>query len=136
MAHDYESAASTASAGELVSRVSEQVSQLVRDELRLARAELTEKGKKAGRAGGLYGGAGLIALYGVAAFVAAAILGLAGPVPDWAAALIVGAVLFVIAGVAAALGRREAAQASPPLPQEAVAGLKEDIQIVKDGVRR
>ena len=136
MAHDYEAAASTPSAGELVSRISEQVSQLVRDELRLARAELTEKGKKAGVAGGLYGGAGLIALYGVAAFVAAAILGLAGPVPGWAAALIVGAVLFVVAGVAAVLGRREAAQASPPLPQEAVAGLKEDIQIVKDGVRR
>ena len=136
MAHHYESAASTPSAGELVSRVSEQVSQLVRDELKLARAELTEKGKKAGIAGGLYGGAGLIALYGVAAFVAAAILGLAGPLPDWAAALIVGAVLFVVAGVAAVLGRREAAQASPPLPQEAVAGLKEDIQIVKDGVRR
>jgi MFS family permease len=136
MVHHYESAASTPSAGELVSRISEQVSQLVRDELRLARTELKEKGKKAGLAGGLYGGAGLIALYGVAAFVAGAILGLAGPVPDWAAALIVGAVLFVVAGVAAALGRREAAQASPPLPREAVAGLKEDIQIVKDGVRR
>jgi uncharacterized membrane protein YqjE len=136
MAHDYESVASTPSTGELVSRISEQVSQLVRDELRLARAELTEKGKKAGVAGGLYGGAGLIALYGVAAFVAAAILALAAPLPGWAAALIVGAVLFVMAGVAAVLGRREAAQASPPLPQEAVAGLKEDIQIVKDGVRR
>jgi membrane protein len=61
---------------------------------------------------------------------------LAAPLPGWAAALIVGAVLFVMAGVAAVLGRREAAQASPPLPQEAVAGLKEDIQIVKDGVRR
>ena len=136
MADHYESAASTPSAGELASRISEQVSQLVRDELSLARVELTEKGKKAGVAGGLFGGAGLIALYGFAAFVAAAILGLAGPVPDWAAALIVGAVLFAVAGVAAVLGRREAAQASPPLPQEAVAGLKEDIQTLKEGVRR
>lgn len=136
MANHYEPVASTPSAGELAARISEQASQLVRDELKLARAELTEKGKKAGVAGGLYGGAGLIALYGLAAFVAAAILGLAGPVPDWAAALIVGAVLFVAAGVAAMLGRREAAQASPPLPQEAVAGLKEDIQTVKQGARR
>ena len=136
MADYQESAASMPSAGELVSRISEQVTQLVRDELSLARAELKEKGKKAGFASGLFGGAGLIALYGVAAFVAAAILGLAGPVPDWAAALIVGAVLFAVASVAAALGRREAAQASPPVPQEAVAGLKEDIQTVKEGVRR
>jgi uncharacterized membrane protein YqjE len=136
MADHYDSAAPTPSAGELASRISEQVSRLVRDELRVAQAELTAKGKKAGVAAGLFSGAGLIALYGVAAFVAAAILGLAGPVPDWAAALIVGAALLAVAGVAAVVGGREVARATPPLPQEAVAGLKEDIQTVKEGVRR
>jgi membrane protein len=134
MADHYDSAEQTPSAGELASRISEQVSRLVRDELSVARAELTAKGKKAGAATGLFGGAGVIALYGVAAFVA--ILGLAGPVPDWAAALIVGAALMAVAGVAAVVGRLEVARAIPPLPQEAVAGLKEDVQTVKEGVRR
>lgn len=124
-----------ASTGELVSRVSEQMSRLIRDELRLAQAEVTQKGKKAGLGAGLFGGAGVIALYGVAALVAAAILGLAGPVPDWAAALIVGGVLLIVAGVAALLGKREVSQAAPPMPQEAVAGVKEDIQTVKGHAR-
>jgi membrane protein implicated in regulation of membrane protease activity len=84
----------------------------------------------------LFGGAGIIALYAIAAFVAAGILALAGPVPDWAATLIVGAILLITAGIAAVLGRRAAARATPPLPQEAVAGLKEDIQTVKESVRR
>jgi membrane protein len=136
MTDHYDSVAQTPSAGELASRISEQVSRLVRDELSVARAELTAKGKKAGAATGLFGGAGVIALYGIAAFVAAAILGLAGPVPDWAAALTVGATLMAVAGVAAVVGRLEVARAIPPLPQEAVAGLKQDVQTVKEGVRR
>jgi uncharacterized membrane protein YqjE len=136
MADHYDSAAPSQSAGELASQISEQVSRLVRNELRMAQVELTEKGKKAGVGAGLFTGAGLIALYGVAAFVAAAVLGLAGPVPDWAAALIVGTALLVVAGIAAVLGRRELARAVPPLPQEAMAGVKEDIQIMKEGARR
>lgn len=136
MANNIDSAATSQSAGELASRISEQVSRLVRDELRLAQAELTEKGKRAGIGAGLFGGAGLVALYGLAAFVTAAVLGLAGPLPDWAAALIVGAALLVVAGVAAICGRREVSRAIPPVPQDAVAGLREDIQTVKDGVRR
>jgi membrane protein len=132
----HDATASTQSAGELASRISEQVSRLVRDELQLAKVELTQKGKRAGFGAGLFGGAGILALYGVAAFVAATILGLAGPVPDWAAALIVGAVLLIAAGIAAVLGRREFTRATPPLPQEAVAGLKEDIQTVKESAHR
>src|SRR6266702_4445438 len=107
--------------GELASRISEQVSRLVRDELRLAQAEVTEKAKKAGIGAGLFGGAGVVALYGVA-----------GPVPDWAAALIVAAVLLAAAGATALLGRREVTQAMPPMPQEAVAGVKQDIRTVKE----
>jgi uncharacterized membrane protein YqjE len=122
-----------ASLGELVSRMSEQTSRLIRDELRLAQLELTEKGKKAGIGAGLFGGAGLFALYGLGCLVAAAILGLAGPVPDWLAAIIVGVILFAIAGVAALVGKREVAQATPPVPQEAVSGLKQDVQTLKSG---
>lgn len=131
-----DSATPNQSAGELAANISEQVSRLVRDELQLAKVELTEKGKKAGAGAGLFGGAGVIALYAVAAFVAAAILGLAGVLPYWAAALIVGAVLALVAGVAALLGRREVAQATPPVPQEAVAGIREDIQTVKESAHR
>ena len=122
-----------ASLGELVARMSEQTSRLIRDELRLAQLELAEKGKKAGIGAGLFGGAGLFALYGLGALIAAAILGLAGPVPDWLAAVIVGVALFAIAGIAALVGKREVTAATPPVPQEAVSGLKQDVQTLKPG---
>ena len=62
--------------GDLVSRASEQLSNLVRDEIRLAQAELAQKGRRAGLGIGLFGGAGAIAWFGVGTFVAAAVLGL------------------------------------------------------------
>ncbi len=116
------------STGELFAQLSEQTSRLIRDELRLAQLELTAKGKRAGAGVGLFGGAGLFAFYGVACVITAVILALAGPVPDWLAALIVGAALLVVAGVAALIGKREVSAATPPVPQEAVAGLKQDAQ--------
>jgi uncharacterized membrane protein YqjE len=116
------------STGDLVSQLSEQTSRLIRDELRLAQLELSAKGKRAGAGAGLFGGAGLFALYGLACLVAAAVLGLANPLPAWAAALIVGAALFVVAGAAALVGKREITSATPPVPQEAIAGLKQDVQ--------
>jgi len=119
------------STGDLVSQLTEQTSRLIRDELRLAQLELTAKGKRAGAGAGLFGGAGVLALYGFACFIAAAVLGLAGPVPDWLAALIVGVVLFAIAGIAALIGKREVSAATPPIPQEAVEGLKADAQTLK-----
>lgn len=125
-----------ASLGDLVSQMSEQTSRLIRDELRLAQAEMTAKGKKAGLGAGLFGGAGLFALYGIGALIAAAILGLAGPLPDWLAALIVGVVLLAIAGIAALVGKREVTQATPPLPTEAVAGVKQDVQALKPGTNQ
>lgn len=121
------------SLGELVSQLSEQTSRLVRDELRLAQAEMTTKGKKAGIGAALFGGAGLMALYGVACLIAAAILALAGPISDWAAALIVGGVLLAVAGIAALIGKRDVSQATPPVPAEAVAGLKQDVHTLKHG---
>ena len=122
-----------ASVGELVSRMSEQTSRLVRDEMRLAQIEMTQKGKRAGIGLGMFGGAGLFAFFGFAALVTAAILGLAKAVAGWLAAIIVGIVLFAIAGVAALLGKREVQQAGPPVPEEAVSSLKQDVQAFKPG---
>src|SRR5689334_3563682 len=127
----HEPGGSDQSTGDLVSQLTEQTSRLIRDELRLSQLELTAKGKRAGAGGGLFGGAGVLALYGFACFIGAAVLGLAGPVPDWLAALIVGVVLFAIAGIAALIGKREVSAATPPIPQEAVEGLKADAQTLK-----
>ena len=120
------SSAGEASVGELVSRVSEQTSRLIRDELRLAQAELTQKGKRAGIGAGLFGGAGVFGFYGLGALIACAIIGLSNAVSAWLAALIVAVVLFAIAGVAALIGKKEVSQATPVVPQEAVAGIKQD----------
>ena len=125
--------ASEASIGELLSRVPAQTSQLVRDEIRLAQAELTEKGKRAGIGAGLFGGAGVFALYGVGALVAAAILGLAEAVDGWLAALIVAVALFAIAAVAGLIGKSNVSKAVPPMPQETVASVKTDIDTIKPG---
>lgn len=128
--------AEAASAGELVSRLSQQLTTLVRDEMRLAQAELTQKGKKAGIGVGLFGGAGVVALYGGGALVAAAIIALSLAVTAWLAAVIVAIVLFVVAGVLALVGKKEVSAATPPLPQEAIAGLKADVATVKESAHR
>jgi uncharacterized membrane protein YqjE len=129
------SSPSDATIGELVAKVSEQTTRLVRDELRLAQAEMAQKGKKVGIGAGLLGGAGVVALFGVGALVAAAIIGLASVVAGWAAALIVAVVLFVVAGVTALAGKKGIAQAAPPVPVEAVRNTKADVAAVKEGIR-
>jgi uncharacterized membrane protein YqjE len=122
---------SDASTGQLVSKLSEDMSRLIRDELRLAQIEMTEKGKRAGIGAGLFGGAGLIALYGLGCFIAAAILGLAAGIPGWLAALIVGVILFAVAGIASLVGKKEMKQATPPMPTEAVSGVQQDARTLK-----
>ena len=77
------------STSELVRQAADQISRLIRDELALARAEMTEKGKRAGLGAGLFSGGGLVVLYGVAALLVAVVLGLAEAMPAWLAALIV-----------------------------------------------
>ena len=117
--------------GDLVAQLSTDVSTLVRDELRLAKVELKDKGREAGIGVGLFGGAGTLALYGVGALVAAAILGLAQAVPGWLAALIVAVVLFAVAAVVGLLGKRRVAGATPPLSDHVVQGVHEDIEALK-----
>ena len=117
--------------GALVHDMTQQMSTLVRDEMRLAQAEMTQKGKKAGLGIGLFGGAGLVALYGVATLLATVILALALVIPAWLAALIVTVVLFAVAGVLALKGKSSVSEATPAKPEEAMAGLKEDLATVK-----
>ncbi|HEY6592548.1 MAG TPA: phage holin family protein [Asanoa sp.] len=126
---------SASSTGELVSRLSEQVSTLVKDELTLARAELVEKGKRAGRGAGLLGGTAVLALYGVGALIATAILLLDLVWPAWLAALVVAVVIFLIAGVLALIGRKEVQQATPPLPEAAKESVAADVDAVKTAVK-
>jgi MFS family permease len=125
-----------ASTGELISQLTDQLSRLVRDELRLAQAEVAHKAKRLGIGAGLFGGAGVVALVGVGALLTAAILGLANVMPGWLAAIIVAVILFLIAGVLALLGKKDVQQASPPLPTDTIASVQADIATVKEGISR
>ncbi|WP_127498885.1 phage holin family protein [Actinoplanes solisilvae] len=121
--------------GHLVSQLSEQMSTLVRDELTLARMEMVEKGKRAGKGAGLLGGAGVIALYGVGALLLTVGAALALVLPVWLAALIVAVALFAIAGVAALVGKGQVSQAMPPEPESALASSKRDVEAVKTAIQ-
>ncbi len=125
-----------ASAGELVKQLSEQVSRLIRDELKLAEYEMTGKAKRIGRGAGMFGGSGLVALYGIGCLLAAAIIGLASVLPAWAAALIVGGALLVIAGLAALVGKSQVSKAAPPVPEQTVQSVKADVEEIKERAHR
>ena len=124
------------STGQLVSDLTDQITRLVRNEARLAQAEVTQKAKRLGVGAGLFGGAGLFAFFGLAALITTAILLLALVLPAWLAALVVAVVLFAIAGVLALVGKKDVQKGSPPLPTEAIASTKADIQTVKESARR
>ena len=121
---------------ELVQRASAQTASLVRKEIRLAQLELQEKGKRAGLGAGLFGTSGVVALYGVGALIAAAILGLATAVEGWLAALIVAVVLFAVAAVFALTGRQQVQRATPPAPEGAIESVQTDIEEVKERAGR
>ena len=119
------------SVAELVKQLSEQSSRLARQEVELAKAEVSIKGKRAGIGAGMFGGAGVFGFYALGALIAAAILGLATAVVAWLAALIVTAVLAAIAGVMALQGKSKVQQATPPVPEQAAESVKEDVQWAK-----
>jgi uncharacterized membrane protein YqjE len=124
------------SVGDLVQQLSQQTATLVRREMQLAQAELQEKGKRAGIGAGMFGGAGLVALYGVGAVVAAVIMLVATAIEPWVSALIVGVVLLAIAGILALLGRSQFEQATPPKPARAMESVQHDVEHVKERARR
>jgi hypothetical protein len=123
------------STSELVQKASEQLTRLVRDEIALAKAELTEKGKHAGIGVGLFGGGGVLALYGVGALIATLIIVLNIFLPLWLAALIVTVVLFAAAGILALLGKKQVTQAVPPEPSSAIESAKADVDEVKHAIK-
>src|SRR5690242_9677247 len=126
----------SATTGELVTRLSSQVSELVRGELALAKAELAEKGKRAGIGAGLAGTAGVLALYGLGALIAAVIAALALAMPVWAAALIVAVVIFIVAGILGLLGKGQLQRATPPVPQNTVESVKRDVAALSERIKR
>lgn len=120
-----------ASVGQLVSEVTQQIPDLVRAEIRLAQAEVAQKGKQAGLGIGMFGAAGLLSLYGLGALIATVIAALSLVLPVWGAALLVTVLIFAAAGVAAVVGKNKVAEATPPKPERAMEGLKADVATVK-----
>ena len=120
---------------DLLKRLSEETTQLVHQELDLAKAELSEKGKQAGAGAGLFGGAAAIGLLSLAALTSCFILALATAMPAWLAALIVAVVYGVIAAVLAARGRAKVKQATPIMPEQTIETVKEDVQWAKTQTR-
>jgi hypothetical protein len=121
----------SASISELIQQLSEQTSRLARQEVELAKAEMTTKGKRLGIGAGAFGGAGLIALFGLGALTAAVILILATAVTAWLAALIVAAVYLAVAGALALVGKSKVESATPPVPERTVASVKQDVEQTK-----
>ena len=123
------------STAELVQTASEQISRLVRDEIALAKAELAEKGKHAGIGIGLFGGSGVLLLYGTGAAVATLIIVFHLFLPLWLAALIVTVALFALAGIMALIGKSQVAKAMPPEPKAAIESVKADVDEVKQAAK-
>lgn len=119
------------STADLMRQLSEQTSALVRQELELARAEMTQKGKQAGLGIGMFGAAGIVALYAVGGLTACLILLLSKAMDGWLAALIITAVYAAIAGVLALTGRGRLQRGVPPVPEQTVETVKEDVQTTK-----
>ncbi|WP_278265337.1 phage holin family protein [Nocardia sp. AG03] len=124
------------SVSELVGDASQQITRLVRDEIQLARIEMQDRTKGLALGAGIAGAGGLLAFYGGIALTAAAVFALALAVPDWAAALIVGAALLIVGGGLALFGKKKATDAAPPVPRDAVHGVKTDLDTIKEGVAR
>jgi uncharacterized protein YacL len=117
--------------GELFKQLSDDLSTLVRQELTLARVEMTEKGKKAGVGVGMFGGAGVITVLALGALTTCLIAALATGMELWLAALIVTVVYSALGGVLAVTAKNRVAEATPPVPEQTVETVKEDAQWAK-----
>ena len=124
------------SIGELVSALSEKFSALIRDEIRLAKAEMAEKAKNAGIGIGLFVGAGVLAFWATGVLIATIILGIAEGLPAWLASLIVFVLIIVIAVVLVILGKKSLDKGTPPVPARAQASIKADVEAVREGLAK
>jgi uncharacterized membrane protein YqjE len=134
--HEHQPTGADASVGELVERLSAQVSALVRDEMALATAEMKRKGAQAGVGVGIGGAGAVVAVLGLGVLAAAAVLGLATVLAAWLAALIVGVALLALAGLISAFGITQLRNSAPPVPEQAVQSTKQDIETVKESMHR
>jgi uncharacterized membrane protein YqjE len=123
------------STGELVKDLSNQVSLLARQEIELAKAEMAEKGRRAGLGLGLVAAAGVSALLALSTLTACVVLALDGAMPAWLAALIVALAWSVVAAVLASVGKQKVEQAGTPVPEQTVESVKEDIKWLRDQTR-
>jgi uncharacterized membrane protein YqjE len=117
--------------GELFKKLSDDLSTLVRQELKLAQVEMTEKGKQAGVGLGMFGGAGLLGLLAALTLTTCVVAVLSTQMKVWIAALIVTVVYGAAAGVLALQGKNRVAEATPPVPEQTVETVKEDVQWAK-----
>ena len=123
------------SLGELLKQLSEQTTRLVHQELELAKAELTQKGKQAGQGAGMFGGAGALGLAALGALTACFILALNAVMPAWLAALIVAVVYGIVAFVLVKQGQARIKAAGPPVPEQTIETVKEDVEWAKTQMR-
>lgn len=123
------------SLSELVQKLTEQTSTLARNEIELAKAEVTAKGKRLGMGAGAFGAAGVVGLYAGGALTATIILALATFLEGWLAALIVTVVYAAIAGILALVGKKKVDEGSPPVPEQAIRSTKLDIEAAKRGAK-
>jgi uncharacterized membrane protein YqjE len=123
------------SIGDLMKQLAEETSTLVRQELDLAKAEMAEKGKKAGLGAGMLSGAAVFGLLALGALTAFLVLALDGAMPNWAAALVVAAVYAAIAGVLALRGKQKVQQAGKPVPEQTKESIEEDLRWARTQVK-
>lgn len=123
------------SVGELVARISDQFSRILRGEIELIQIKLADKAKHVGVGAAFFAVAGLMAFFGLAVLIAAAVLGLAVALPAWLSALIIGVVLLIIAAVAALVGKKKVQAGEAPSAEATKANLKADVDAVKKGIR-
>jgi uncharacterized membrane protein YqjE len=116
---------------DLLKELSDHTTTLVKQEIDLAKAELSEKAKKAGQGAGMFGGAGLFGVFAFAALTTCIIAALESPLNLWLAALIVAVVYAAVAGVLALQGRNKVKEVGPPVPEQTTESVKEDVQWAK-----
>jgi uncharacterized membrane protein YqjE len=121
--------------GELLRELSQQTTELVRQEIELAKAEIGEKGKQAGLGAGMFGGAGLFGVGAFAALTTTIIAALDRAMALWLAALIVAVVYGIVAAVLAQRGKQKVQAVGAPVPEQARDSVKEDVQWAKTRMR-
>lgn len=116
---------------QLLGQAMENVTSLIQDEMELAKVEIQQTVRDASIGAGMFGAAGVLALYGVGALLATAILALSLVMDAWLAGLIVTVLLFAVAAAAALLGKKKVEAASPPV-EKTKTNVQRDIETLKE----